>query len=352
MNRELISEALSQIDDVFVAEAMLPPELRAGHAPERTMKMRKSEKSRHSISARGLISLILAACLTFTLAAAAYALNLFGIREMFRNDNRELPGSSDPYIRQHSETASADDWSARITESLCDSSKVMVTVTVSGGDKYIVAPTDARLGETVSAIGLEGEQTLEEYAGEKGKELLYVGASLLQNDHLGIFTQAQTFVNASDGEMNILINADRNGGEVAGEAVCHVHAKDEAGNVLRLELPFTLEEAPVSDSTAFTPVDPDAVPGITAGDAVIAKTPLGWTVRFMCTVTDQKAFDSILKMESDEITQFEGGGFVLEDDGNWYSVWSMGEGNLDDTLTVHFYDWNKQPIGDLVFKRE
>jgi hypothetical protein len=29
----------------------------------------------------------------------------------------------------------------------------------------------------------------------------------------------------------------------------------------------------------------------------------------------------------------------------------MGKGNISDTLTVHFYDWDDQLIGDIVFKR-
>ena len=26
--------------------------------------------------------------------------------------------------------------------------------------------------------------------------------------------------------------------------------------------------------------------------------------------------------------------------------------NMTDTLTVHFYDWDKQPIGDIVFVKK
>ncbi|MEE0111531.1 MAG: hypothetical protein UEP57_11725 [Oscillospiraceae bacterium] len=47
------------------------------------------------------------------------------------------------------------------------------------------------------------------------------------------------------------------------------------------------------------------------------------------------------------ITDSEGGS-VLEDDGNWYFQFSTGQGTVTDTLTVHFYDWDKQLIGDIV----
>ena len=54
------------------------------------------EKSAHSH--RKLVALILAACLVFSLAAAAYAANLFGIRELFRTPYRELPEAAVAYI--------------------------------------------------------------------------------------------------------------------------------------------------------------------------------------------------------------------------------------------------------------
>ena len=105
--------------------------------------MGKYENKRKGVNSRRLISLILAACLIFTLAITAYALNLFGIREMFHTKNQDLPVEIDPYIQQHSETVAAREWGATVTESFCDPTRVMVTVSVTGGDKYIIVPTGA-----------------------------------------------------------------------------------------------------------------------------------------------------------------------------------------------------------------
>lgn len=351
MNRKLISKAFTNIDDAFIAETMSPPVGKTDHAPERTKKMGKYENARKRVHSRRLFGLILAACLVFALAITAYAMNLFGIREMFRTQLRELPEVADPYIQQHTETAAAEAWSARITESLCDSSRAMVTVTVSGGDKYIVVPTDATPEHSVGVIGITGDQTLGEYAAAQGKELLCVSASLMQNENLSIFTEAITFVNASDSEMCILVDATRSGGETAGNAICSVYAVDEDGALMKLELPITLEEASASDGGMFVPEEPNAIPGITVGNAQIQETPLGWNVRFMCTVTDQDAFYNILKLESDEMTVYEGG-FVLEDDGNWYLIWSMGQGEITDSLTIRFYDCDMQLLGSIVFRKQ
>lgn len=353
MNRKLISKALGGIDDSFIAESMTYRGKKTQLPPERTSKMGKFENRNAGHTSRRLFTLILAACLIFSLAITAYAANLFGIREMFRTYNRELPEAAEPYIQQHTEAAQTEDWSARITESLCDGSRILLTVTVSGGDQYIVAPTDAMPSDTVGLIGLSGDQTLESYAQSQGKKLLLVGATLMHNEELGIFTESQRFENSSPTEMHILVTADRTGSEPAGNAVCKVYALDvESDTVERLELPFTLTEAPKEGESIFVPVTPDAIPGMTVGEATVTETPLGISVRWMETITDQDAYYDIMKVDFDEITNYDGGGSVLEDDGNWYFQIYMGKGEVTDTLTAHFYDWDKQPIGDIVFRRK
>ena len=363
MNRKLISKALGGIDEHFIAESMAYRGENAHRFPERNRKMGKYENRNAGHSHRRLFALVLAACLVFSLAITAYAANLFGIREMFRTPYRELPESAEPYIQQHTEAPESynqqhteavqeENWSARVTESLCDGTKILVTVTVSGGDQYIVAPTDAMPSDTVGLIGLSGDQTLENYAASQGKKLLLVGATLMRNEGLGIFTEAQKFENSSPSEMHILVESDRTSSEPAGDAVCQVYAL-EAGSeaVERLELPFTLAEVPKEESN-FVPVAPDAIPGVTVGEATVTETAMGISVRWMETITDQDAHYDIKKVEFDEITDFDGGGLVQADDGNWYFQISMGKGEVTDTLTAHFYNWDNQPIGEIVFQKK
>lgn len=352
MNRNLICKAISDIDDSFIAESMSSPVVNIDHSPERTYNMGNFENKKNGVTSKRFISLILAACLVFALGMTAYAANLFGIREMFRTQFRELPEAAEPYIQQNTEAAAANDWSANVTESLCDSSRMLVTVSISGGNNYILAPTYASASDPVSLIGISDSQTLEKYAASQGKELLFVGASLLGNEHLGVFTQTETCVSASDGEMHILVDAARSGGEAAGSAVCYLHGRTVDQEVLRLEVPFTFTQTPAASEGHFVAIDANAVPGITVNSAWIAETPMGWTVRFISTVRDEASFNNIKNMDSDEITDFEGGGFVCEDDGTLSTTWSMGKGNISDTLTVHFYGQENELIGTIVFKQK
>lgn len=355
MNRKLISKALSGIQDPYIAECMEYRGKARGHAPERNTKMGKYQNTNARPHSRRLLALILAACMIFALATTAYAANLWGIREMFRAKmpNRELPEAVDPYIQIQTEAAKAEDWSCRVTESLCDLGKVLTTIEVSGGDQYIVVSDEFQPSDSVSAIGLSGDQTLEEYARAQGKQLLFPRATLMLNEELGVFTEMQVCENSSPSEMTILLESTRmnDAADPAGEVVCSVFATGEDGERKSLEVLFTLSEAPASEGGTYVPEDPDAIPGMTVGEATVTQTPLGISVRIPEMVTDQDAFYEIMKVEIDGITYGEGGS-VWEDDGNAYFQFSMGQGTVTDTLTVHYYDWDKQPIGDIVFQRK
>ena len=75
MNRKLISEAIGNIDDVFIEETMFFSEEDFGHPPERTTNMENK-----NINSRRIIGLVLAACLVVTFAVTAYAADIGGIR--------------------------------------------------------------------------------------------------------------------------------------------------------------------------------------------------------------------------------------------------------------------------------
>lgn len=300
-----------------------------------------------------LMALVLAACLVFVLALTAYAVNIFGIRELFRTPYQELPEAAEPYIQQETAAAEAEEgWSCAITESLCDNSTVMATVTICGGDKYIVAPTDADPDQSVGIIGIAGEQTLSEYAAVQGKKLLLVGASIQKVGGEEIGGGSQRMENVSESEMVILTKCSKTVSAPNLEAVCLVYAREEGSNeVQRVELPFVLSEAPAaSEKMVYHPLKPDAIPGLTVRDMTVTETPLGYNIRMSAIVTDQEASYNIMKVEIEGLTYGEGS-HGSEDDGNWYFDAYMCQGTLEGILFVHYYDWDKQPIGEIEFRK-
>ena len=347
MNRRMMEKALSQIDDRFVQESL--EKITAENKGK--SKAGKYEAPGSGGLGRKFLILVLAACLVFALAAVAYAANVWGIREMFRTELRELPEAvvEDMDIQVHTETAAAEDWSARVTESYCDGSKILMTVEVSGGDRYVLAPTYVEPQSSIGEIGLSGEQTLEDYAREQGKELLFLGASLMHNEDLGIFTESQNHRSTSPTEMVILVESDRSNADPVESAVCRVYARTADGTKKNLEIPFTLGAAQIQGEGVYVPTDPDAIPGITVGNATVTKTSLGVTVRYQETVTDQEAASNILKRESPELPGLMGG-FV--EDGSWEAILTMGQGEIPDQLTIRYYDEDKAYMGEIVFEKQ
>ena len=338
MKSQRLMKAFSFIDPKYIHEG----EFESISAPE---------KSAHSH--RKLVALILAACLVFSLAATAYAANLFGIRELFRTYYRELPETAEPYIQQETAAAEVEEgWSCAITESLCDNSTVMATVTIRGGDKYIVAPTDADPDQSVGIIGIAGEQTLSEYAAAQGKKLLLVGASILKVGDEEIGSGSQRMENISESEMVILTRISKTVSAANLEGVCLVYAHEEGSNeTQRVELPFVLSEAPAaSEKMVYHPLKPDAIPGLTVRDMTVTETPLGYNIRMSAIVTDQEASYNIMKVEIEGLTYGEGS-HGSEDDGNWYFDAYMCQGTLEGILFVHYYDCDKQPIGEIEFRK-
>ena len=311
---------------------------------------KKTEQKKTGGHMRKLIGIVLAACLVFVLAAGAYAANLFGLRELFRTAHRELPEAAVPYIQQETVAARAEDWSCAITESLSDDSNVMATVTIRGGDKYIVAPTYVNPTDSVAEIGLSGDQTLEEYAKSQGKKLLLVGARLTRIGEEEAAVCSERMQSISDTEMVILMEAVRTAAAPGQQAICIVYAL-EAGSedVQRVELPFTLKEAPAkSDAMVYHPLNADAILGMTVGDMTITQSDLGYNIHMPVTAAKQ---EDIPLTEIDGLTYGEGG-YVLGDDGVWRFRAAMCQGTLGDTLTVRCYDRDDQLIGEITFQRE
>lgn len=276
------------------------------------------------------------------------AVEFLGIADMKKDTITPLPKEAETYVQQQEITGEAQDWSCQLVQTLFDATHFVVTVGISGGDKYIVAPTYCSPADLVTEIGLTGTETLGEYAAKQGKELLFVGADVGDRDALGIAVETVIPRSQSESEMTILVEGDYT--IDAPEANCQVYAVvgDNYDDVQRVDLPFKIEKAPVNEERVFKPDKPDAIPGMTVGDAIIAETPLGISVRIPETITDQQAYHGIMKTEFDEITYSEGGALPMND-GTFCFQASMCQGTVTDTLTVHYYDWDKQLIGTITF---
>ncbi len=344
MLSEEILFAMNDTDDAALEAVSRRLGYRVKKAPARAGRL-----SRRAV----LLAAVIAAFLAFS--AVAYAANLWGIREMFDTPNVVLPEAADGLITAQSESGQGAGVSCQVTESLCDVSTILLTVTVTGDEAHILVPQDALPEDLLVSIGRDGEETLEEYAARQGKELLYIGAGLTlpgpdgpQNLMGGV-----TSTCVSGSEMALLIEAERPAGVSLEGAVCLItcHKGGDAA-AERLEVPVTLTEPAAEGEMLFAPEDPDAVPGIRVGDASVTISPLGVSASWPETMTDEEDYYKIMKIDFAELTDFQGSGSVLGDDGIYRNQISMGQGQVTDTLTVRYYDWDKKLIGEIVFRKK
>lgn len=348
MNRKLISKAFSDIEDAYIVET-LNLAAQMDRAPERTIYMSKRTESKMHINTGRLIRLAMAACLIFALAVTAYASNFLGIREMLKQSGEELPGEAYEYIQTHDMFIDSTVWRCDVTESLTDAQNIYISVTVTTPGAYVLAPADASAESLTSVIGLDGTQTLGEYAAAQKKELLFLSMDIEDREALGIFHTVQSFESVSPQEMTILLHANKTESIPVQDVICVVTGVEETA-VLEHLMGITLVEAPTAGSGGYVPDDPHAVSGVIIGDATITETPLGLSIRFMETIVDKAASESIKKVEFDGV-KYREGGLVLEDDGNWYFTAHRCTGEVGDVLTARFYDWDDQLIAAVTFSR-
>ena len=345
-NSERMMKAIGDISDDKIEKAGRA----LGYQNEQRKIARIPFRMGRVLSIAAVVALILA------LGAAAYAVNLFGLRELYANPNRgDMPEEAADLIVNQSAEDKGEGWSASVQETYCDEGTVLVAVHVSADAGYIVVPTDADLDRPLSELGLPGEGTLREFAQKEGKILLFVGANF-DREALGLHSAGQRFENTSLQEMTIYVEGARGGGTALPvDTVCSVVAvpwspKTQDTDTLapeRRELPITLVEGKSRPLGLYAPSDPLALPGFELGELSLTHTPLGIELRLKMKTLDEEAAGNLLTLRLDGV-EFHGAGAI---DPNGYAVFSQGQGDFGDSPMIQFLDWDKNTIAAVAFEK-
>lgn len=339
---------MGKLDDKYIQEALRTCGLGAAERPQQHKRASAPRRvSRTLLAAAITVSLFAALC------AGAYAMNLFGIAELWKSthtDGSSLPEQAVDIIEPHTEaSAEAEDFGARITETLCTDRKLLCTVVVTGGDKYLVAPTDACEEDPVEMFGLEGTGTLGEYAAARGKKLLFVSASP-DYEQLAVSTAGMTSTYTGENELTILINAEKNEVFSTIDTQMQISACESGSNdVQRLYVPVTLHQGETTLIGTYVPADPDAVPGFHVGELQVTQTSLGYDFVFL---TEPENMDASMELMRIEFYGLENKGNICGPDENGLTTLSMMTGTVGDTLKAHFDNWDKQLIGEIEFLKK
>ena len=346
MKRDTITLMLNGVDDAYISEAafFLPASM-----PGRSERIVRIKQKR-------LFAFVLAAVLLLSLGAAAYAANLFGLRELYANPNRgDMPdAAAELIVSQHAETK-GDGWHASVLETYCDEETILVTVHVSADPAFLVVPTDEDLDSPLSVIGLSGEGTLREYAQKEEKTLLFVGANLERED-LGLTSLGEHFENPSPQELIIYVEGLRGSGSATPvETKCTVVAAawlpetQDADSMVteRRELPIALVEGTSTPLGIYSPADPHALPGFELGELSLTQTPLGISLHLKMSALDEEAAENLLTLRLEGV-EFHGAGTI---DPNGYAVFGQGQGDFGSSPIIRFLDWDKITIAKVSFKK-
>ncbi len=298
--------------------------------------------------------LLVAALVISILGVTAYAAGCYlGIWDMTKGYYNELPQTATEYIETQTVQETRQDWSCSVVETLFDKGYFMVTVGVSGGDKYILMPDYVEPDQSVSEIGLSGSQTIQEYADSQGKKILRIMADIANREELGVAVADILIKNQSDSEATILVSGQRDPNVTVTEAACRVIAWEHGTgeeNIQRVELKFPVNEAPVGESKVLYAQDPNAVAGMIVRSVTVNETATGTMLEFDDEVTDETIFSSLKWAKAREVTWKEGGGWADNGQGKLHCMPWRVEGTVGDTLTLDYYNWDDEIIGTLVFK--
>lgn len=343
---ERLIKAIGNIDDRKIEET------------GRMLGYMKEEKRKGMIhmSVKKIVLIAAVVAMVLALGVTAYAQVFGGIGELWPKTNverQEFPTQAAELIESRDESAEGEDWTCRIVETYCDDTNLIITARVTCDEKYIPVATDAMADDLAEIYGFDGKGTLAEYAAEKGKTLLLMNIGL-NDEKIGWSSASVLFENVSDSELLMMYNASKTTVFDEIDTSCVIIAHEYgAEEKERVEVPIMLTAGKTEMLGEYVPVDPDAVPGIHVGEAVLTRTPLGLCIQYPEEITDEEAHRNIMTFKCEEIDFRERGalGSTAEDGAN-YSRLTMGEGEASDTLTMHYLDWDKQVIADIVFEKK
>lgn len=317
------------------------------------MEAKDMEKYREKKSGRSRVKYMLIAAIvavSLMIVTAFAAINYLGMREVTTGTSYEIPSEAEPFIETQGAQVASEDWSCTMLESLFDATTFTISVGVSGGDKYVVAPDYCSAGDDVSEIGLPAGQSLGDYAAQQGKTLLFVSAGIQNRDELGIPVTTILFKSQSDGEATIVETGQKGTSVSVTEGTCCVTARvDGQKDVTRVELPFTVKEA-AGDVLVYKAEGDNEVAGIRTNSFRVFQSPAGNSIVFDQELPE--VFPDDLKwMDIDGITYAEGG-WVENENGQFEARWSNVKGTFGDTMTLRFISWDNEVMGTVTFHRE
>lgn len=147
-----------------------------------------------------------------TLCGTVFAAEKYiGISQFFEQSGRTLPEGAEDMIAEApvQEEDGESIISYTVREALCDKNSVQIVIEAAAKEKgkYLLVGEYLMDEDPVSSLGMEGEQTIGEYAKEKGLTIVRVGASFKFDSDLGITNAMEICTSEGDDVLAIYSSA-------------------------------------------------------------------------------------------------------------------------------------------------
>lgn len=278
------------LDDLSV-----PPE-------RRIIPMKRTHLSRKA----RIGALIAAATLLLTTIAAGAAAIHYNVFDFLNPIQAQPLPEATQLVQTPQATAQAvqSPVSFSVREALYDGVHANVLVAATPlDDSVLLLPADANPDHSVADLGLEGTQTIAQYAAEHGKTRLYSLSVIDQGALNGAegFTTSLDFRTEPDGTLVICISGDHSAVQpgVPVELICTAVPVDiqtgerDADAVERTPLTFTLDSTADPQQHTFATPTVYEHAGVTIQSVELKSTALGLYYTIHGKVTDKAAFDAL-----------------------------------------------------------
>lgn len=221
-------------------------------------------------------SLVLSFAAVMAFGATVFAAEKYmGISSFFSNGGARLSKEAQALIENEPVQQENGDSILTFTvkEALCDKNSVQIVVEAAAKErgKYFLVGEDSSYDDPVSNLGIDSNQTIEEYAGEKGLTVVRVNAHFEFGEKLGISSASGDFRSQEDDVLMIYSSAVKGNQSsnltVSCVGVAMLPDAKSVDDVMRTNITFQLEDK--SQKRTVTYVPKNAEDGIITADGKV-----------------------------------------------------------------------------------
>lgn len=312
---------------------------------------------------------VAAAALVVVVPTGVYAATHWGMNDFFSSTGRSLPQEAKQLIETEIPQSKREEANQEIPveftvrESLCDSGSVSLVIEAKAKEsgKYFLVGQDCQETDCVSDLGIEGEETIGEYAKRKGLDILYVGTGFRHDSPFCPGTCGISSKSVQDDILEIGITAERTEDQKELKTIMTNTVRASGSKEgLKSVTAFELKDNSKSKAVLYTSGDEMKIAGTSAKvtKVLMEETEVNTYVKVYFTASKAVENDGLSfrikdTESSDEWDLYEGGGVKTLKDGSYCARFTYNKKQLPEKCVLEAYDClEKEIFGHIELSKE